>query len=167
MPPTYLQNPLVQKVLNAKKDYFNIPENELIITQIMRCHFKPEDTVEGVSKCITGQGLHTDGSDAAMIMILERENIKGAANFFTYDIEGNHYDEDMKATTYEVGDVLLWEDNAIYHDVSRAELKDPTKEGHRAILVTNYPAAHYIEGTTNPNNTLKTRIESDDLKLRE
>jgi len=88
MPPTYITNPLVRKVLDAKKEYFNIPENELIITQIMRCHFKPEDTVEGVSKCITGQGLHTDGSDGAMIMILERENIKGAANFFTYDIEG-------------------------------------------------------------------------------
>jgi|TARA_B110000305_G_C18894028_1_gene383254 hypothetical protein len=72
----------------------------------------------------------------------------------------------MKSTEYNVGDVLLWEDNKIYHDVSRAELLDPTKEGHRAILVTNYPAAHYIEGTTNPNNTLSTRIESSELNLR-
>ena len=87
MPKSYLESPLVRKALDLKKDHFNIPENELIITQVMRCHFKPDDTTDGVSKCITGQGVHTDGSDAAMIMVLERNNVKGAANFFSYDIE--------------------------------------------------------------------------------
>lgn len=32
--------------------------------------------------------------------------------------------------------------------------------------MTNYPAAHYITGTTNPNNTLTTRAEDDSKKLR-
>lgn len=110
--------------------------------------------------------MHTDGSDAAMIMILERDNVKGAANFFSYDIECKVQDEHMKSTVYKEGDVLLWNDNEIYHDVTRAELLDPTKEGTRAILVTNYPAAHYITGETNPNNTLTTRPEDDSKKLR-
>jgi hypothetical protein len=72
----------------------------------------------------------------------------------------------MKSTVYKEGDVLLWNDNEIYHDVTRAELLDPTKLGQRAILVTNYPAAHYITGTSNPNNKLTTRIEDDSRKLR-
>ena len=72
----------------------------------------------------------------------------------------------MKSTVYKEGDVLLWNDNEIYHDVTRAELLDPTREGTRAILVTNYPAAHYITGESNPNNTLTTRAEDDSKKLR-
>jgi hypothetical protein len=62
-------------------------------------------------------------------MILERENVKGAANFFSYDLEGEQQTEEMKKTVYKEGDVLLWNDNEIYHDVTRAELLDPTKVG--------------------------------------
>ena len=37
---------------------------------------------------VTGQGIHTDGSTFAAILILERHNMKGALNSFYSDLAG-------------------------------------------------------------------------------
>ena len=166
-PNTYIQSPLIQRLMNQKRELFNIPENEIVLTQVQRTVFSPNEMQdEGESKCITGHGLHSDGADNAMLAILERENISGAENYFAYDLAGKKQSEIMKPTVYDAGVIFMWFDNDIYHNVKRARLADPTKYGYRTVLVSSYPGEMYMKGTNNPNNTLPVKLEDEDKKLR-
>lgn len=71
MPKQFVGCEATQKVLNVFKSTYNIPDNEPVLVQVQKSHLD----VESAGKCLTGQGIHSDGADRAMLVCLERNNI--------------------------------------------------------------------------------------------
>eukprot|EP01083_Nonionella_stella_P056501 148745_1 len=55
---------------------------------------------------ITGQGIHTDGKDHAVLVCLERDNICGAQNSAYYDLEGR--DVLLNEFVLHQGNAMFW-----------------------------------------------------------
>lgn len=161
MPKEFLESEATKKALNAFKSAYNIPDNEPILIQVQRSHV----TAENAGQCLTGQGIHSDGADRALLICLERDNITGAENAIYADLEGAN--SLIHPFVLKEGQALLWHDNQVFHDVQPAQVADATTQGSRTVLIAHYPAAQYLNGTVNPNNTLGTNRVQDSRRLRE
>jgi len=161
MPSTFLDCKATQTVLNAFKATYGIPDNEPILVQVQTSHVTTDDA----EKCLTGQGIHSDGADRAILVCLERNNIQGAENAIYADLEGKR--ALINPFVLEEGHAMLWHDNQVFHDVQPAQVTDPTLESSRTVLIAHYPAAHYLNGTVNPNNTLGTNTVEHSKRLRD
>lgn len=160
MPKQFLDCEATKKVLNAFKLAYNIPDNEPVLVQVQTSHV----TVENAGQCLTGQGIHSDGADRAMLVCLERNNIEGAENAIYADLDGRSL---IDPFILNEGHGMLWHDNQVFHDVQPAQVVNPETEGTRTVLIAHYPAIHYLKGTANANNTLGTNSVEDSRRLRE
>lgn len=147
-PRTFIECAETQHVLSEFKRVFGIPEGQLVFVQVQSNNVSPED--EG--RCLTGQGIHCDGADCAMIVCLDRKNVVGARNSLYKDTDGD--EPILDRHLLEVGSSLSWKDNEVYHYVEPVQLLDKSRKGSRTIMILNYPAIHYITGEANTNNTL-------------
>lgn len=80
------------------------------------------------------EGIHRDGADFILIMVLKRENITGGVN---------HIYDDSKRLIFgsvltEPGDALLIDDQAVWHGVSEIYPIDPAKPAYRDVLVLTF-----------------------------
>ncbi|MEM8722020.1 MAG: 2OG-Fe dioxygenase family protein [Cyanobacteria bacterium P01_G01_bin.39] len=160
MPKQFIKCRATQKVLNVFKSTNNIPDNEPILVQVQQSRV----TAETEGMCLTGQGIHTDGADRAMLVCLERNNITGAKNAIYADLEGKR--SLVEPFVLREGQAMLWHDNQVFHDVQPAQIIAPEKEGTRTVLIAHYPAIHYLKGTVNPNNNLGTNTVEQKIRLR-
>ena len=160
MPREFLECDATKKVLFAFKVAYSIPDKEPILVQVQKSHV----TWENQDMCLTGQGIHSDGADRAMLTCLARENITAARNAIYADLEGDRALIDP--FLLEEGHALMWHDNKVFHHVEPAQVLDPQQEGTRTVLIAHYPATHYMSGKTNPNNTLGTRLVERSQRLR-
>ena len=117
-----------------------------------------------VDQCLTGQGIHSDGADRAILVCLERNNVVQAESAIFSDLRGQH--AVLDPFVLKEGHALLWQDNRVFHHVAPARLKDPQTDGSRTVLIAHYPAFHYLSGQTNPNNTLGTNQAAPSKRLR-
>ena len=62
---------------------------------------------------ITGQGIHTDGSEWGFIACIDRWNVGGAETVLHKRLDGSK--PLCKPRTLEAGDMLLFKDNKVYH----------------------------------------------------
>ena len=161
MPKQFLECEATKKVLNAFKSAYNIPDNEPILVQVQESHV----TAENSGQCLTGQGIHSDGADRAILVCLERKNIDGAENAIYADLEGKRALIDP--FVLNEGHALLWHDNKVFHDAKPAQVVSSETEGNRTVLIAHYPAIHYLTGTVNPNNTLGTNAVEGSRRLRD
>ncbi len=159
MPSEFLDCQATKKVLNAFKRTYKIPDNEPILVQVQQSHVTPDN--EG--QCLTGQGIHTDGADRAILVCLKRNNIEGAKNAIYADLEGKQ--AIVNPFVLEEGHAMLWHDNQVFHHVQPAQSVE--KEGTRTVLIAHYPAIHYLTGTINPNNALGTSTVDEHQRLRD
>ncbi|NJL83645.1 MAG: 2OG-Fe dioxygenase family protein [Chloroflexaceae bacterium] len=113
---------------------------------------------------MTGQGIHSDGADRAILVCLERENIRGAENAIYADLKGRRALIDP--FLLGEGQALLWHDNQVFHWVAPAQVEPPYSQGTRTVLIAHYPAIHYLSGKVNPNNSLGTSKVSKSKRLR-
>lgn len=148
LPKEFIQSDVTQKLLCKFKDECDIPEGELVIVQVQTNHFSPSE--EG--KCLTGQGLHSDGANRAILACLSRDNVEGARNAVFEDAAGKRLL--LGPTVLEEGEVMFWEDNSTYHYVEPVTLGNPSKPGSRTVLIAHYPAYYAVTGEMNPENTL-------------
>ena len=157
-----LQCSLKRSILHFAK-YWRVPNRSIMLVQLQRSTIDPAEPnghdakksyVEGQND-VTGQGIHTDGSDRAMILCCERDNVKGAENSFHGSLSGDSPLCEPRALA--AGDALLFKDNAIFHHVSDAFPVDPSKGMHRTMLLIHYPGEIYLDGAANPANRLPTR----------
>lgn len=148
LPDGFVENSGVVKLLNAFADKFCIPEGQMMLVQVQTSVIKASD--EG--KCLTGQGIHSDGADVAMLAVLRRENISGARSAVFADPKGKN--TIFGPQPLRGGEVMFWQDNAVFHYVEPASRTDDGNTGYRTVLIAHYPATHYITGEKNPNNTL-------------
>ncbi len=161
MPREFLECRATRKVLSAFKAAYSIPDKEPILVQVQKSHV----TFANQDKCLTGQGIHSDGADRAMLACLARENIMGARNAIYADLAGDRALIDP--FLLEEGHALMWHDNQVFHHVEPAQVIDPHRQGSRTVLIAHYPATHYMSGRTNPNNTLGTQLVDSSKRLRE
>ena len=161
MPVAFLECAATQKVLTAFKAAYNIPDGELVLVQVQRSHVDSDNA----GQCLTGQGIHSDGADRAMLVCLERENILGAENAIYADLSGKR--ALVNPFVLQEGRALLWHDNKVFHHVAPARVDEPRSAGSRTVLIAHYPAVHYLNGTVNPNNTLGTNKALGGKRLRE
>jgi len=82
----------------------------------------------------TPEGIHRDGADFILIMVLIRENITGGVN---------HIYDDAKRLIFgsvltEVGDAVLLDDRKVWHGVSEVFPIDPSKPAYRDVLVLTF-----------------------------
>lgn len=161
MPKEFLECEATKKVLNVFKSTYNIPDNEPVLVQVQQSHV----TEENAGKCLTGQGIHSDGADKAILVCLERNNILGAENAIYADLDGNR--SLIDPFVLEEGRAMLWHDNKVFHHVQPARVVDSKQEGTRTVLIAHYPAIHYLNGTVNPHNTLGTHTVEQEKRLRD
>jgi len=160
MPRQFIECGATKKVLNVFKSTYDIPDNEPVLVQVQKSHID----VMSAGKCLTGQGIHSDGADKAILVCLERNNIKEAESAIYADIKGKR--PLIKPFILKEGNAMLWHDNYIFHDVQPTQVIDPNEEGSRTVLIAHYPAIHYLRGTVNANNTLGTKTVSKEQRLR-
>ncbi|PZD72570.1 hypothetical protein C1752_03405 [Acaryochloris thomasi RCC1774] len=161
MPKQFINCDATKKVLNAFKSTYSIPDNEPVLVQVQESHV----TAQNEGQCLTGQGIHSDGADRAMLVCLQRDNIKGAANAIYADLEGQRLL--INPFILNEGHAMLWHDNQVFHSVQPAQIADLGREGSRTVLIAHYPAVQYLRGTVNPNNTLGSNAVEDDRRLRD
>lgn len=82
----------------------------------------------------TPEGIHRDGADFILIMVLERHNITGGVNHI--------YDENQRlvfgSVLTEQGDAVLLNDQIVWHGVSEVYPIDNTKPAYRDVLVLTF-----------------------------
>jgi hypothetical protein len=82
----------------------------------------------------TPEGIHRDGADFILIMLLNRDNISGGLS---------HIYDDSKELLLEtklnqLGDAVLIDDRKVWHGVSEIYPKDNNKIGNRDVLVLTF-----------------------------
>ena len=80
------------------------------------------------------EGIHRDGADFILIMVLKRENITGGVN---------HIYDDSKRMLFgsvltEPGDAILIDDRRVWHGVSEIYPIDEKKPAYRDVLVLTF-----------------------------
>mmetsp|Transcript_20355 Transcript_20355/g.56627 ORF Transcript_20355/g.56627 Transcript_20355/m.56627 type:complete len:328 (+) Transcript_20355:432-1415(+) len=165
-----LPEKLVQKTLSkfvidfAKR--FDIPNYAIILMQlqssIREISASRDDEKQETSADVTGQGIHTDGSDFAVLLCVERSNVDGAYNSLYADLRGE--ETLLPPTVLNEGDALYFEDKSLYHYVSDAKPIDAEKDLRRTVLIMHYPGHHSLTGRKNPSNGLN--CSDSKIKLR-
>lgn len=152
--------PVAKVVLNFAK-YYGIPEKTAILIQIQTSYFDQTKTRASV----TGQGIHTDGADRAMLVCLHRgDKLEGAENVFHASLDGTEpLCEELPLQNREG---LYFKDNSLYHTVTRAAAGkyQNLEQVSRTMMIMHAPAEIYMQGLPNPNNTLGAN--ESDVKLR-
>ena len=153
--------PVARVVLNFAK-YYGIPEKTAILIQIQTSFFDQSKTRASV----TGQGIHTDGADRAMLVCLYRgDKLEGAENVFHASLDGEEpLCEELPLQNREG---LYFKDNSLYHTVTRAGAGkyQSLDQVTRTMMIMHALAEIYMQGLPNPNNTLGAN--ESDVKLRD
>ena len=162
----------VSKVVLKFAKYYGIPEKTAILVQIQTNYFDYSKTRASV----TGQGIHTDGADRALLVCLHRgEKLEGAENVFHASLDGSEPLSEEIPLKQREG--IYFKDNSLYHTVTRARVNDKhckKDEASRTMMIMHAPAEIYMQGLSNPNNNLganeadvKLRDNTEDLRNRE
>jgi len=85
----------------------------------------------------TPEGVHKDGAEYILIMMMDRHNVSGGVSHI--------YDNDMRpiaqGTLETAGDVVLINDRAVYHGVTEIRPADPAQPAWRDVLVLTFHRA--------------------------
>jgi len=144
--------------------YYQIPEKTVLLVQIQTSHFQKN----GRRGSVTGQGIHTDGSDRAMLVCLHRGcNVTGALNQFHGALDGSQ--PLCEPTELKPGGAVMFKDNELYHYVSPGKAAHAAEslrtDAQRTVLLVHSPAEMFMQGLPNTSNDLGTKAGK--VKLRE
>ena len=174
IPDDVLQSSLKGPILRFA-EYWGIPDRSVVLVQLQSSIIDPSDATESGPEDdakrfahgrndVTGQGIHTDGADRAMLLCCERANVLGAENSFHASLDGARPLCAPRALA--PGDALLFKDNALFHHVSDAFPADPARPMSRTMLLMHYPGEIYLDGARNPANVLPARPSPIVLRAR-
>ena len=114
------------------------------------------------SNDVTGQGIHTDGSNNQGIVCIERYNTNGAETQFHGNLDGSRPLTQPFALAPRQG--VFFKDNIMYHTVLNMSKKAPEIGARRTVLLITDFAEMFLFGKENPNNTLHS--QKSEIKLR-
>jgi len=145
----------VQDLLRNFVHEAKLPDRSILVMHIQTSVLNLNDAVsesQRVVNDVTGQGIHTDGSDSGLLMVLSRENVVGADSGIYMDLSGQ--DQIMKEVL-QPGQVYVWRDNEIFHSVGDMFIEDDAKGfGERSVLVVLGDSEFFLTGEKNLNNNL-------------
>lgn len=126
-----LENPILPDIINWCADYISL--NQEKSWRIQAHQFRIEANNKEVGKP-TPEGVHRDGADFILIMLLERNNITGG--------ESHIYDADKKlqftGILKTLGDAVLLDDRKVWHGVSEIYALDKMNAAYRDVLVLTF-----------------------------
>lgn len=126
-----LDNPILKNIIGWVVQ--NISFNQEKNWRIQAHQFRIKANNDEAGKP-TPEGIHRDGADFILIMLLQRDNITGGVSHI--------YDEDKKlqfgAVLEELGDAVLLDDRKVWHGVSEVYALDEKKSGLRDVLVLTF-----------------------------
>lgn len=85
----------------------------------------------------TPEGLHRDGVDYVLVLMVDRHNIASGTTSI-HDLDGHMLGSFTLARPLESALVV---DRRVYHGVTAVEPLDPSREAHRDVLVVTFKAA--------------------------
>ncbi|ASK18522.1 2OG-Fe dioxygenase family protein [Halomonas sp. N3-2A] len=124
----FLARPDVKDFVRAWARLWNIGAHEPILMQITGVRG------EGNVDPLQGQGIHADGCKALSILVLNRENVAGAANHLYADKAGM---QPLVDITLNPGDILHLCDDRLFHSVDGIEQLDSSAPFERFIIIIN------------------------------
>ncbi len=132
--PTTLKNPALKEIIRWATSQFLVSPVELWRIQAHQFRIIASEAELGKP---TPEGVHKDGAEYILIMMMDRQNIAGGVS--------KVYDNDMhplaEGTLEQVGDLMLVNDHAVYHGVTEVSPADPTQPAWRDVLVLTFHKA--------------------------
>jgi hypothetical protein len=132
--PASVRNPVVAEIIRwATQQFWASPADRW---RIQAHQFRVLARVDEAGKP-TPEGVHKDGADYILIMMMDRQNISGGVSQL-YD---NGLSLIAEGTLLEKGDLILLNDRAVYHGVTEVSPADPTHPAWRDVLVLTFHRA--------------------------
>ena len=126
-----LKNSVLHEIINWCAAHFSFQQEKNWRIQAHQFRIETNNQESGKP---TPEGIHKDGADFILIMLLARHNIKGGVNHI--------YDNDkclQFGTVLEaLGDCILLDDRKVWHGVSEIHALDKSKVGYRDVLVLTF-----------------------------
>jgi len=132
-------------------DYYDLPESSLILVQFQTSMMKSKQWGGARTKrkqSITGHGIHTDGSDRATLLCVNRENTIGSASQFHGSLDGE--DPLCQPRVLQPLEGVFFKDNEFFHYVTPGGQESPDVDMKRTLILMHWPGEHYLVSTTNP-----------------
>lgn len=126
-----IENPVLTNIIDWCVNRISINEEKNWRIQAHQFRIKANSGEAGKP---TPEGIHRDGADFILIMLLQRKNIIGGVSHI--------YDTNKKlqfgAVLEELGDAVLLDDRKVWHGVSEVYALDETNSGYRDVLVLTF-----------------------------
>lgn len=128
---TTLNNPVFKAVVRWSVQQFS--ENARVCWRIQAHQFRIVASAWGEGKP-TPEGVHKDGADYILIMLLNRQNVAGGVSH----IYNNQMQLLAQCTLNDSGDLLLVNDKQVYHGVTPILPEDKNQAAWRDVLVLTF-----------------------------
>ena len=126
-----VNNPALHEIINWCATHFSFQQEKNWRIQAHQFRIETNNKESGKP---TPEGIHKDGADFILIMLLERNNITGGVSHI-YDA---HKRLQFGAVLEELGDCVLLDDRKVWHGVSEIHALDTSKVGYRDVLVLTF-----------------------------
>jgi hypothetical protein len=126
-----LKNPILDNIIHWCVESISLKQEKNWRIQAHQFRIKANSNEAGKP---TPEGIHKDGADFVLIMLIQRNNITGGVSHL--------YDNDKKlqfgAVLETCGDAILIDDRKVWHGVSEVYALDETNSGYRDVLVLTF-----------------------------
>lgn len=129
--PTTVSNPAFSSIIAWSVEQFSANPSQLWRIQAHQFRIIASALEEGRP---TPEGVHKDGADYILIMLLDRHNVEGGVSHI-YD---NHMQPLEQCTLSASSDLLLIDDKKIYHGVTPILPEDKAAPAWRDVLVLTF-----------------------------
>jgi hypothetical protein len=129
--PSSLNNPILLQSIHWVTQ--QLSEVDTTLWQIQAHQFRITASINSQGKP-TPEGIHKDGADYIFIMLLDRQNISGGVS----EIYDNNKILLCSTQLEHKGDLILLNDNAVYHRVTEIKLKNKDRKAYRDVLVLTF-----------------------------
>merc|ERR1712216_325719 len=155
MPSRLTDSAVFHNILRSFKSACGIPDNSSIIANF-HTTFPTEDLMLSTSKdrrkTVTGQGVHQDGVKYAAVFCLSRSDVEGVTNYIFKEGHGGSAakcveDEDniLVESALEPNQMLVWDDEKVWHYVSPPQFK--STDGERTAIVLGWPGGTSLDAS--------------------
>lgn len=132
--PTTLNNPVLKEIIRWTVAQFSASPSALWRIQAHQFRIIASEAELGKP---TPEGVHKDGAEYILIMMMDRQNISGGVS--------RVYDNEMcplaEGTLEQAGDLMLVNDHAVYHGVTEISPANPAQPAWRDVLVLTFHKA--------------------------
>ncbi|EIJ34022.1 Protein of unknown function DUF2257 [Thiothrix nivea DSM 5205] len=129
--PTTLRNPVLKEIIRWTTSQFSGGPAQLWRIQAHQFRIVAREDQLGKP---TPEGVHKDGAEYILIMMMDRQNIRGGVSC----VFGNDMRPLAEGSLEQAGDLMLVNDHAVYHGVTEISPADPAQPAWRDVLVLTF-----------------------------